>query len=373
MTEVKEIRSLTGIRGIAAVYVVMFHYFPEVKFGGPFRTLLAHGYLAVDLFFILSGFVMALNYARLFEKGVTWAGFRTFLERRIARVYPLYFAGTVCSALFIRQGWLKWPYIERVRSVLLPNLAMVQTWAVGPSIDAPGWSISAEWAAYLLFPLALFLAYDGGLRRTCACIAGALVVIFALSHAPASLVRRDQSLALLDLSANFHAAPVWRCLPEFTLGIAMVRLMRAGQTNWASRRGLAVVLVLVILVLATRVRTDFWIVLLFPLLILALTSPVNLVSRLCSSRPMYHLGLLSYSIYLIHFLLEGVVRWVHDAAELGHLQHAQTVGAIVALLLTYGFALLAYNLLERPGRDVVRRLLGANRTPDTGQAATFAP
>jgi peptidoglycan/LPS O-acetylase OafA/YrhL len=62
MREHREIRSLTGLRGVAVAYVVVHHFFLGLTFTNPFTTFLAHGYLAVDLFFVLSGFVMTLNY-----------------------------------------------------------------------------------------------------------------------------------------------------------------------------------------------------------------------------------------------------------------------------------------------------------------------
>jgi peptidoglycan/LPS O-acetylase OafA/YrhL len=95
-----EIRSLTGLRGVAAAYVVLYHMHLFELCSGAAATVLTHGYLAVDLFFVLSGFVMALTYAELFEGGFSAGRYRDFLVRRIARVYPLYVVVTlVCYLL----------------------------------------------------------------------------------------------------------------------------------------------------------------------------------------------------------------------------------------------------------------------------------
>ena len=112
---VSEIRALTGLRGIASLYVVLFHYFQPLPLVGYLRTLLGHGYLAVDLFFVLSGFVMALNYGSRFAAGAHWPEYRLFLCRRFARVYPplsLCLSGRLCTRAD-RPSGIHWPSPKR--------------------------------------------------------------------------------------------------------------------------------------------------------------------------------------------------------------------------------------------------------------------
>ena len=104
-----EIRSLTGIRGIAALYVVLFHYLSGRPFTSPLSTFLNHGYLAVDLFFALSGFVLALNYSHLFATGLNWPNFLAFLGRRLARIYPLYLVLTLLALIAVAISLLQFP------------------------------------------------------------------------------------------------------------------------------------------------------------------------------------------------------------------------------------------------------------------------
>ena len=121
-----EIRSLTGLRGIAACFVVALHYFQEQQQQNIFYTIVNHGFIAVDLFFVLSGFVMALTYARSFQSGFSWPTYADFLGKRLARVYPLFFVATVaCLALMACGVWrAEFPDIRAV----LSNLLMIQTW-----------------------------------------------------------------------------------------------------------------------------------------------------------------------------------------------------------------------------------------------------
>ena len=95
-----EIRSLTGIRGVAALFVVMYHRFDGLQMLDPVTRLIHHGYIAVDLFFILSGFVMALTYANSFQHGWTASAYGVFLTKRLGRVYPVYIVLTVLSAVY---------------------------------------------------------------------------------------------------------------------------------------------------------------------------------------------------------------------------------------------------------------------------------
>jgi peptidoglycan/LPS O-acetylase OafA/YrhL len=92
-----EIRSLTGIRGVAASAVVLYHFDLGQPDSGPLQHVLHHGYLAVDLFFVLSGFVMALTYGRAFVLQPNIEGFGRFLENRLARIYPLYLVTTLLA------------------------------------------------------------------------------------------------------------------------------------------------------------------------------------------------------------------------------------------------------------------------------------
>jgi len=108
MSQRAEIRSLTGLRGAAAVFVAFYHSFyfmvSNQADNSPPVVFLRHGYLSVDLFFVLSGYVMALTYAPLFAGGFRMLAFADFLGRRIGRIYPAYITVTAFVALYSMQG-----------------------------------------------------------------------------------------------------------------------------------------------------------------------------------------------------------------------------------------------------------------------------
>ncbi len=155
MSQRAEIRSLTGLRGIAAIFVAIYHAFYFMVSNQADDSLhvvfLRHGYLAVDLFFVLSGYVMALTYAPLFAGGFRTLAFADFLWRRIGRIYPAYITVTVFVMLY-SMAITPWHGTDSGVNLIV-NALLIQSWGFGGSIVGPSWSVSAELAAYLSFPL----------------------------------------------------------------------------------------------------------------------------------------------------------------------------------------------------------------------------
>lgn len=359
-----EIRSLTGLRGIAAVYVVMFHFFIGQRFTNPATTLLAHGYLAVDVFFVLSGFVMTLTYSHLFDRGSFFSSYETFLGRRIARVYPLYFVGTLCALVLVRFGILEPPHVP-LKLALLWNLLMVQAWGISESLDGPGWSISAEWAAYLLYPAFLLWVVRSRAGRWIGAILSLGIVAFLTASPVAHAHAVDQG-ALLDVHAPLYGLPVFRCLAEFLLGMMAYNFsVTPAGVRFAAQSWIQDALAAGIVLLLMFPRTDFMMPCLIPVLLVGLPSGRSLVARILSSRPFETAGRYSYSIYMIHTLLYGVLGWIHYQIAAVGLKHGQTYAALVGISLTVPLAAFAYHTIEKPGRALIRELLEG---PATGRA-----
>ncbi len=358
MSPDKEIKPLTGLRGIAALYVVMFHFFIGQHFTNPFTTLLAHGYLAVDVFFVLSGFVMTLTYSHLFDRGHSLASYGKFLGNRIARVYPLYLVGTLCAFVLILVGVLEAPHLQ-LRFALLWNLLMMQSWGITESLDGPGWSISTEWAAYLLYPAFLLLLAKNRAGRWVA-IALSMGALVFLTLSPAAHTQAVDRAAILDVHDWHYGLPVLRCLAEFMLGmIAYQFSTTAAGTRFASRAWIQDALAVVAIALLMVPRTDFFMVCSIPPLLAGLVRGTSFVARVLSSKPMELAGRYSYSIYLIHTLLYGVLGWIHHQVNAAGLKHGQTFAALIGISLTIPLAALAYHMIEKPGRAFIRNLIEA--------------
>jgi peptidoglycan/LPS O-acetylase OafA/YrhL len=201
---------------------------------------LGKGYLAVDLFFVLSGFVIWYNYAVRIRSG-GWGEARAFLWRRFARVWPLHgavlagFAGFALLLALTGRDTAGYPWAELPLHILL-----VQNWGLLPELawNHPAWSISTELAAYLLFP-ALVAAWrweklpSWALLGIAAALALAIHALFAL-HGEATLGARIEQLGL------------WRCLAGFAMGMVLSILWQRwqGSRQAAQCAGLACALVL---------------------------------------------------------------------------------------------------------------------------------
>lgn len=144
-----EIKSLTGIRGVFALYVVFFHLFPRVYSEG-INNLITNGYLAVDFFFLLSGFIMSMVHNEFSVKGR--GDYVNFIYKRFCRIYPLYAFLLIVTLIisYIHSGAKENPVSIIINTFLLQS-------AFGYNYIQSSWSISTEMFAYLLFPAFLYI------------------------------------------------------------------------------------------------------------------------------------------------------------------------------------------------------------------------
>src|ERR1700742_2240595 len=168
-----DIKALTGLRIVAAVWVVLFHFRPLLRDAAPgfldaLTPVLNCGAQGVDLFFILSGFVLTWNY--LDRMGGSWSTRATlrFLWLRLARVWPVYLVTMHLAAAFViftlHVGHAPAENVAELNAVnYVRQLMLVQLWFQpyfdGSSWDGPAWSISAKWLAYLLFGLLVLVIF----------------------------------------------------------------------------------------------------------------------------------------------------------------------------------------------------------------------
>ena len=366
----QEIRSLTGLRGLSALLVMFYHYNAFRLLEGPVRTFVAHGYLMVDVFFILSGFVMALVYGSLFTEQFTWAHFYTFLSRRVARIYALYVLMVLPAGLLIAHGWMDhWPGPPIVVSGLV-NLTMFQSLVGVPTLNTPGWSISAEWTVYLLFPMLAVWCLRGPRWRAALVGIVVFVALPLLTMAP-DLVDEPKRAGILDIWHYGTPYPVLRALIGFTMGIVAYR---ASLAPWIAARlgddwctGLIACALLVCMCVKPA---DLVFVFLLPPFIIGIAQQKSVVSLGLSSRPIRWLGELSFAIYMIHdvmiYFIVAFAQWLERKGMSAHT--AMCVGTLMFGCGVIGLAQLAYTFIEKPARRHVRAALEA-----VGNAVGIAP
>ena len=362
-----EIRALTGLRGVAALLVALYHINPDLIAPTAAGRFVGKGYLWVDLFFVLSGFLLAMNHAGRFAGGWALGAWLDFLLHRLARIYPLYLALVAASLAYslVLYGGLHasapppaLTLAEPARDVAA-NLLLVQSWGLGQSIDGVAWSLSAEWAAYLLFPLLVALALFGRPRLA---LASALVAATVVG-ATVALTLRDGAYHSGPLDAYDGATlePLLRCLGGFVLGLVTYRLAQSPRAAAIAGHDLTIAAALGLLVagLAEGVH-DLVIYPLFALLVLGLFGNRGYVGWVFACRPFYWLGAASYSIYLLHPYLVAPRSALEASLEsLLPPPWPGLVTAVAIYAVLFAAATLAYHGIEEPGRRWVRRMRAA--------------
>ncbi|MBV8072665.1 MAG: acyltransferase [Acidobacteriaceae bacterium] len=354
---------MSGVRGVAALLVAVYHYFhPLMPRGSVADRLFGRGYLYVDLFFVLSGYVMALNYGSMFSTRIRLMDVQNFLWKRFARVYPLYFCVTVAMAAgyfavyhdFIdHHSWIVVILSKPLMDVPL-NIMLVQAWGYRSGIVGQAWSISTEATAYLYFPLfALLCARCGKVE-----ISSAVLVCFAAIPAAVWLAEGDglYHAGTLDLWTGPPA--LVRCFGGFSLGICLYRIAGWERARYAFTDSFGAGLTVLYAVLLLNGAPDLALYPVFPLLILCLAGNQGWFGRAFGCRPIYVLGLFSYSFYLLHaYLIPPLYRLERQLSAflLPWVAWGLAAGSMfIVLLLVAG---LAYVGIERPARRMLRELV----------------
>jgi len=315
--------------------------------------VIGHGYLSVDLFFVLSGFVMALSYGRLFSASALSKAYPTFLLRRIARVYPLYIVVMFITAVQdVRHMLQHHISLLTYGPEFVANLFFLDGIGLSDRIVGSSWSVGAEFAAYLMLPV-LLIATAGRGRAVISAIV-AYVAVLLLAYPPFGATSPGVS-GPLDIAAGYSVLPVVRCVAEFTIGLALFTCVDAIKNRFRNNMSSLLLMVVIVVVLAMP-SADVLFVLLSAVLIAALLND-TIVTRAFAWRPIFFLGELSYAIYLWHRILFGFYNAIFArlSAHSGHL--IAKLGAMACFwAILIGVAYASYRLIEVPGRRFVRNI-----------------
>jgi peptidoglycan/LPS O-acetylase OafA/YrhL len=351
-----EVRGLTGVRGIAALYVVFYHFYhpadPTV-----ISAFVGHGFIAVDLFFVLSGFVMALNYGDAFDGRYNGQAHFKFMERRFARVYPVYIVLTLFFTALALAGLTEGIKGNHAFEILC-NVLLIQAWGLTDSITTAAWSVSVEWAAYFIFPFLVAALLYGkksyALIGATACVA--LLAWVTYSDAPLVVGSQLNRSGRLDLHSFDSIGPMIRCMTQFSLGMLAYRFRNTPLLkNSVGTPFGGLVIAGVILLLLIFTQADLLLALIFPGLIVALYWQSGLLSKFFSHRIVYTLGVLSYSLYLVHPKFQRVEHIVRHHLIEHNVSWAEFFSSTVTLIPALALSALLYVTVERPCRSLIRR------------------
>lgn len=362
MSQRPEIVSHTSLRGVAAAMVVFLHYksllVPQLD-PVHLTAFFEKGNLWVDFFFMLSGFVMSYVYGLTSTVRADAAVLGRYGLARVARIYPLHLISLVAVFFFfLLLGAVSWlrgsdfccllepPY--RTPESLLANALLVHAWGTidVPTWNIPSWSLSAEFACYVVFGFLLWLGSKARL------IAIAALTALTLIYYTTGWIQG------IDVDGNFRLSGL-RAVSAFTLGmLVFMAAPRLGRLSLAVTNTLQL-LSLATLSLSLHVDANDFVVLAQMPLLLALTANDKGWLATVLKQPLLHwLGLLSYSIYMWHYPLRLVAlklsakfeqAWALDTAA----------GSIIFVLAMTAICLLVSHLSFHRVETPLRRLIGS--------------
>jgi len=352
----QQIDGLTGLRGVAACWVMLMHFrdvTPTQVWQFPiFDRVISNGAYGVDIFFVLSGFVISYAYEGWFTRRLGLNDIYRFLTYRFARIYPVHLVTFVfMNVLFMLRALTSGIHglPERYDLVtLLSSLTLTHDWIPGcQTPNMPAWSVSAEWFAYILFPLLCLI-----LART-----RWLILVYLAT---------GLGLALFQPFGTYGPAHV---LSGFLVGMAAYRL-------WES---ISLVRFPRITGLLVGVSIMFWGssaeppmatgLVFFSVLVIALADPEDFLGRTLSLPAAMYLGEISYSLYMVHWPVRVVIRYGLDTIGL----LSSTPPAILVsmyVVATFAVAVASYHCVEIPGRAALRRFSSLAGSPRTSAVAS---
>ena len=315
---------------------------------------------------MLSGYIMMLVYGKTLRSN-SWKSIGKYYWARLARIYPLHLAvlliliGLEFAATVFGQSKAE-PFTLGSRSVesIWTSLLLVQAWHLhtGNTWNIPSWSISCEWAVYLMFPFLVTLFRGSSTYRTWG----------ILTTCVASLIVMERWYGSLSMSFDWGVA---RCLGSFVAGAAVFELLKRCQaTDFSSNLVYVSALCLPVAMLTFVNKFDIeWPAVPVLLLLLGIMSKARCSVRRCllENRPMFFLGELSYAIYISHWIVQATVPPLFVRFIMARGNRPESAGADAALLLamigtTFAISYALHNLVEKPARTRLRNIFQETAT-----------
>ena len=355
----KHYEILDGLRGVAAILVVAFHIFEAHNGGSRFKQIINHGYLAVDFFFLLSGFVVAYAYDDRWAKMTQWE----FYKRRLIRLQPMVIMGMIIGAIF---------YYFQASDILFPQIAGMPVWKliltmvigftllpIPPSmeirgwgemhpLDGPAWSLFFEYIANILYAV-LFRKFSNKVMTVFVLLFAGLLINYTV-FGPKGDVIGGWSLNLEQMNIGFT-----RLLFPFFAGVLLCRLGKLIHIKgafWICSLMISAVLIIPRIgdentLWMNGLYESFCIILVFPLIV-AIGAGGEIKSAF-SAKICKLLGDISYPIYITHYpLIYWYFTWVIDNKKT--LEDSYLVG-IGVLLTSILVAYLCLKLYDEPVRN----------------------
>lgn len=350
----KRFLGLDGLRGVCALTVLLFHCNNMFHKGSFYQ----HGYLAVDVFFILSGFVIALTYEdRMMHCGER----RKFLVKRAQTLFPIYWLGAALNvALFVWMAsagylaqqdtwWMVWLFVPMTTMLLVPDF-LTSDGVLYPAMNSGAWSLFIEWMAYFLYAANVSRWKTSALAALV--FAGWGAMAYFGYHSGFGWCVGAQRSNLLTLG-------VLRCLPAFAAGVVIYRIHRHPLFLRLPDISTEVLLALW---MGVAVFPTFSATPTFDALTVTVFSPilVCLLIRSDHKAPTFcrELGALSYPLYVVH---PGILVAAQFTPVFGLSHGPRPWNAVLVVLLCLTLAWCV--------KEIAARLRWGRASPGFGETA----
>jgi peptidoglycan/LPS O-acetylase OafA/YrhL len=371
--KVEYLSSLTALRGIAALLVAVFHFEMAIaRFVPAAQTMFFEKcYLMVDLFFIMSGFIMIHVYSNHFKNNIQAKSLKNFLVARFARIYPLHLFSLLLLVVIVRwiTNWGDPPIIFEQPADILPNIFLLQSFGFTKiySWNIPSWSISAEWAAYILFPV---IALSINKKKTVSVILLLILVVAAYYSIMYLLPRKNPLNPSIPVPHNLNTTFDYgyiRGIAGFTAGILVYLVYELRAVRKAFSSDIVSLLIILAITLAMHFSLNDGItVFLFAILVLSFTANNGWIANFCNRKIPQFLGNISYSVYLMQiFLQEPFSHNIYLSGITGLGRGKQNIDFSSGILYCTGYLILlilisyiTYQWVERPSRRFINRIWG---------------
>ncbi len=348
------IPALTGLRGVAAWWVVVYHFSDPLVNVVPDWVLgfVRHGYLAVDLFFVLSGYVIYItsgySLVALGRRSVS-----KFLLNRLIRIYPLhivlmmmYLLNPLALWLFsssgVEEGRYAWDYY-------FASIFLVQNWGLFDHLqwNIPAWSISTEFAAYIICPFLISLSVS---RLVSVPLKLVSLMVFLIFLTGTIFLFSGRN----SIGDDITTMGLIRCVLEFWIGLCLGGVCRdlqqaTGRELYLHTIAIIIILMASVFMISFGVRNYFFVPGAVVLVIYIIAKGDWLFSKILACRGIHYFGLISYSTYLVHFFVKD---WVKFLSE-----NVSALQLCVYLVMCFFASVMLYGFVEAPARRVLRRKL----------------
>jgi len=355
--------ALTGIRTLLAFNIVLFHFTPPYL--GPIRPFVEHGFVFVNVFFLISGFILSYNY---FDRGAS-LNKRDFWLARFSRLYPVYLLVLIISFKMLEIEWHARSRTEFWQGFILSPL-LLQGWS--PSLatfwNTVAWTLSCEVAFYAAFPWLIRLPWPRKPSRLILLI----LVFWIINLGPSTIYLLLNPDHLAEPITRYTSTTLIRFLKytpipyaaTFLAGVALSRLQLLATVTERQRLAIAAIAVVLLGLFFYVVSPHIpYLVLhgglllpLFAMLVFGLSGP-HIISSVFAWGPLLLIGESSYCLYLLHFNVFILIHMYHLPERL----HVATLDPWISYAALIALSIVVYRFVENPARRAILRRFPPSR------------